>query len=750
MVRVRLGSTWKQDPVLRSELGRGGTAAERAAERAVDALALEVDGVDVGAGRAEGALLASVEALGQAVLRLLAGGGRAQVHFSEGGVELVLGRRGSSAFLTVVALGRPARVLARDVEVDLSELAHAAREAAVALADDLAACALQPSKAGMPIRSLRALARRLGAARPAPAPASTSPARGTLHRPRRRAGAPTCVFELRDDEGLLGSYRGPGADLGALLAGGRVILRASDGREVVAVSGPPFLVLRDLAAFAARLADAAHRREAVASASLAGPGRHATFRLEADLAAGTLSLDGGEPMPCPPLPLARALLEAAVDFCGVVAARNAWQADNGWLAELRTGAAERLAHVQELLAGDLVATEGAPVRRRRARRLPRAPLGPGRMRRLEFRRLWEADVGTPAGFGLATFGDQVVAAGAAGLVAFDARRGRERWRQPGVSKAFLSGGMLVTVSASHLASLDPATGRERWSRGLEDLPEGLRSVVRLAGGLTLVIAPGMATALDPGSGRTAWTFAPPASLELRAAALGPMAVLGSDTGFLYGIDATTGRTAWRLRLPGPLAAPPAAYRDACMALCATDLGGSLLAVDPSTGRRRFEVPFDVAPTGPMVSFAGLLGVAGVVAGDPVVTAIDPAGRLAWEDASPLGSGPIVLAALHAGVLAKTAQGACVALDRDGAVRWSHPRVALHPPPANVQPVVVRGVALVPGEQAEALDAASGKPLGQARLTAPVRLLADADLNAWGMDAEGVVTAVRLETHLSVV
>jgi hypothetical protein len=64
-------------------------------------------------------------------------------------------------------------------------------------------------------------------------------------------------------------------------------------------------------------------------------------------------------------------------------------------------------------------------------------------------------------------------------------------------------------------------------------------------------------------------------------------------------------------------------------------------------------------------------------------------------------------------------------------------------------VVTRGVVLVPGEQVEALEAATGKVLGNASLAAPVRLLADAELNAWGMDAEGVVTAVRLETHLSV-
>jgi hypothetical protein len=287
MVRIRLGSTWKQDPALRAALARGGAVAVEAATGAVDALALEVDGIDVAAGHAEGALLAGVEALGEAVLRLVAGGALAQVHFSEGGVELVLGRRGASALVTVVALSRPARVLARDVEVDLAELARAAREAASALADELAS--LQPSSAAASTRSLRRLASRLDAARPAPAEAPPSPGRASAHRPWRRPDAPTCSFELRDDEGLLASYRGPGADLGSLLTPGRVLLRAADGSEVIALSGPPFLVLRDLAAFAARLADGVRRGEATASVALAAPGRHATVRLEADLAAGTLT-----------------------------------------------------------------------------------------------------------------------------------------------------------------------------------------------------------------------------------------------------------------------------------------------------------------------------------------------------------------------------------------------------------------------------------------------------------------------------
>ena len=754
MVRVRLGSSWKQDPALRAALQRGGAAVREAVSEVVDALALEVDGIDVGAGRAEGAVLAGVEALGAAVLRLLGGAARAEVHFSEGALELVLARQGPSVLLTVVALDRPARVLARDVEVELAELARAAGEAAQAFGGELTA--LRPLRQSEGIetvaRSLGQLAARLARARVAPAPTPPPPGETPAQRPRQRRGAPICTFELRDEEGLLATYRGPGADLGSLLAPGRVSLRSGDGRVLLALEGAPFLLLRDLAAFAGRLADAALRRESSAELELAAPARAGSVRLTVDLADATAARDGGPAVPCPPLLLARALLEASVDFCGVVAARNAWQADNGWLSELRTGSAERLAQVHELLAGDLVAEVERSVRRRTGRALPGAPLGPGGMRRLTFRAAVAADVGTPAGFGLALTGDLVVAAGATAVLGLDARSGSERWRRPGARLAGLDAGALALEDADRVALVEAATGRERWSRPRTELPEGPpREAVRLAGGLTLWIAPGEAAALDPANGRLAWSFAPPAARELRAAAVGALAVVGSDAGFLYGLDAATGRPAWRLRLPGPLAATPLQLGRELFVLCTTDRGGSLIALDPASGRRRIEVPLDVTPTGPLVPFAGLLGMAGTVAGDPVVMALDPRGALAWEDAPPLGAGAgaVALAPIPGGLLVKTVHGTCVALDRGGEARWARPREAIHPPFVNVAPVVARGIALVAGEEVEALEVATGRVLGGLRLGTPVRLAADAALHVWALDAEGVLAAARLTTHLSV-
>ncbi|HVI74639.1 MAG TPA: PQQ-binding-like beta-propeller repeat protein [Anaeromyxobacteraceae bacterium] len=749
MIQIRLGTSWKDDPSLRAAFARGSAAARAAAAHAVDALALEVDGVDITAGRAEGALLGGVTALCRALLRLLAGAARAEVHFSEGGVELILARRGASALLTVVALDRPARVLARDVEVELAELARAARDAARALCDELQS--LDAKAVPAVTAELRQVAASLDGARAAPPPEPETARGAPRHRPRRRRGAPTCAFELRDEDALLSTYRGPGPDLGSLLAPGRVVLRGADGREVATLDGPPFLVLRDLAAFAGRLADAVRRGERSAPLSLAGRGRHGTVGLQADLAAGTLARAGGPAHPAPPLLLARALLEAAVDFCGVAAGRNPWQAQNGWLAELRTVASERLAHVQELIEGDQVAAEsGRRVRGSRPRRLPRAPLGPGQVRRLAFRQLFRGDVGAPAGFGLALEGGTVVAAGAAAVVGLDPRTGAERWRRPGVRLAWIDGGALHLGDAARLAAADASTGRERWSRPLDGLPEGGPAVVRLAGGVALWVGHEAAAALEASGGRLLWTFAPPAGRALRAAAAGSLAVVGSAAGFLYGIEAASGRPAWRVRLPGPLATAPLVHGDALLALCATDLGGSLLALDPPTGRRRFEVPLDATPTGAVVPFAGLLGIPGTVAGDPVVAAVDPAGLLAWEDAPPLGPGPVSLAPYGQGLLVKAAGGTCLALDRGGTARWSRALAPRHPVEIDVPPLVARGVALVPGEGVEALELATGRPLGQAHLGTPVRLAADAELNLWALDAGGALCAARLATHLSVV
>ena len=160
MLRIRTGSSWPHDPALRAALRLGADPRRtEVAREVVDALALEVDGVDLAAGLAEGPLLPTLESLLRATARVLGGASHATVAFADGQVELLLRRRGRSALLSVVSLSRPSRVLARDVEVDLDALAAAALDACATLCGerpppgrggDAPAAARPPAAAGPP------------------------------------------------------------------------------------------------------------------------------------------------------------------------------------------------------------------------------------------------------------------------------------------------------------------------------------------------------------------------------------------------------------------------------------------------------------------------------------------------------------------------------------------------------------------------------------------------------------------------
>jgi hypothetical protein len=134
-----------------------------------------------------------------------------------------------------------------------------------------------------------------------------------------------------------------------------------------------------------------------------------------------------------------------------------------------------------------------------------------------------------------------------------------------------------------------------------------------------------------------------------------------------------------------------------------------------------------------------------------VTALEPtSGRTLWTESAPVTGGPLALASLPSSLLAKTASGTCAAISRDGAVLWTQRRAAPHPPPANLPAVPARGVILVPSEHVDVLDPATGAVIGVARAAAPAHLHVSADLSLVAMDADGLVTAQRLGTHLGVV
>jgi outer membrane protein assembly factor BamB len=742
VIRIRTGTAWRHDPRLPATIRRAGAASRAAVRAIVDALAIEVDGVDIAAGRAEGPLLPSLEALLRAVARVVGGAPHATVAFPEGGLELLVRRRGASALLTVVSVERPSRVLARDVDVELEALAAAALEAAADLCRELAEIA--PDAAGG-ARRLRAAARDLRRTESAPdrrAPAP--PARARLPRDGR-AGAVTCRLELHDDEGVLLSYEGGRPDLGSLLAPGVVSLRAGDGAEVAALPGFPFLVLRDLVALSREVLAAAARGDASYAATFARPGRAGALQLRLDLAGGRLALCAAD-VACAPLDLVRAVATAALELGRTARARNPRQAENGFLAELEASAAERLALAEELAAGDRTRPAAAPARPPARRAPSQEPLGPGRLRRVAFRRLLAVDVGPPAGAALLAAGRALIAAGADGLAALDLDRGAAVWRVEGCRSATVLPGAVLALRGERLEAHALRGGRLLWSR---PLPGGApTSAVALARGPWVVAEREALTGLDPATGRTLWRFAPPAACALEARAFGGIVVAAADTGFLYGVDAD-GRTAWRVRGPGPFRAGPAAAAGACLALADAGAASAALAVDPASGVRLWEAPLDLLPAGPPIAWGPRAAVAGTVGGDPAVAVLHRSGAVAWTVAPDLAGAPR-LAPAGALLAVRGSSGALVALAADGAVRWTRPPPAGHPPPDPAAPVAARGLLVAAGDGVACLDARTGELLGALAGVAPVRLVVDARLRIAAMDADGVVAAFALATHLSVV
>jgi outer membrane protein assembly factor BamB len=745
--RIRTGASWRHDPHLLSALRRAQAPARGAAARAVvDALALEVDGIDIAAGRAEGALLPSLEALLRAVARVVLGASHAAVTFPEGETEVLIRRRGSSALLTVIALSRPSRVLARDVEVDLEALAAAALDAAAEFCRELAE--LLPQGGAPEARRLRAAARDLRRAEAVPAHRPRLPARERAPRTAARPGRVSCVLELADDEGVLGSYEGGRPDLGSLLVPGRVSLRGADGAEICTPPGFPFLALRDLGAATDALLAAIRRGDRTFEIPLAraGAARHGALRL--DLEARTVEAPGRIAVACPPLELARAVAEAAAELGRVARARNPRQAENGHLAELEAGAADRLAQIEELAEGDRALPVGAVGLAPASRPLSQGALGPGRLRRLSFRRIFSVDAGAPAGDGLLVAGGVTVAAGLAGIFAVERTSGAALWRGDGCGFAAALPGALLLARESSVSAVAPRTGRLRWSRPLPGAAP--ISAVALVRGPYVLVEPGALTALDPGSGRTLWRFEPPGATRLVAAPFGGIVAVGADTGSLYGLDAA-GRLAWRVQAPGPITHAPTAGAGACLALAAARAGITLLALEPSSGERRFEVALELSQSGPPLAWGPRLAVPGGVGGDAAVTVLERNGAPSFTAAPPLLAGSAHAAAAGPLLVLRDPRGALVALDREGAARWSRPALPDHDHPGSAAPAVARGTVVTPaGDGLVALDARTGEIVCAIPGAAPSRLAVDAALGVAAMDADGLASGWRLVTHLSVV
>jgi hypothetical protein len=125
VVHVRASGGWSGElPAEAGGLDAGAT------EAYVGLLALEVDGVDLTSGRAEGPVVPALVGLLEGLARLERGAFRATAPLGDGALLLVLERHGDRVRLGLLESGPPARSLLRGVQVDLTALVIATKDEA--------------------------------------------------------------------------------------------------------------------------------------------------------------------------------------------------------------------------------------------------------------------------------------------------------------------------------------------------------------------------------------------------------------------------------------------------------------------------------------------------------------------------------------------------------------------------------------------------------------------------------------------
>ncbi len=732
VVRVQLTLDTPLDPALRRA---GPAAADRALDELHGLLAIEVDGVDLTGGRAEGPALPALEALLAAVARLEAGEAAAAAALRGEDLLLLLRRRGFAVGLTLVDLGPPARLPVRDLEVDLAALAAAALAAAAALCRALAGA---PSAGALAARRLKGAARR-------PAPSPGLAAAPTRAGPPAPAGSgPTVRCEVTIDEAHLEEARpdaaGPAGLAGLLVPG---VTRLAFGPAAVEVAGLPFLTLRDLVGGLAEVARAEHRGDGEATVRLGRHGRAPDLALRFDLGRGLVSWGAGQPLPARPLEVAEAALAAAAGLGASLGLAPPGEPAPAPLVELLAAASAAVGHLAERGLGDLGGQPAAALLLPARTPGPsQAPLGPGVLRRVALRPAWQAHVGPPVGSGLWREGAAFLAAGEEAVVG---RRGARGWQAEGAAWAAAVAGLLLVRRGDRLSALEPGSGRVRWTRALPEAHP--TAAAGRPGGALFLAEAGALTALDPGTGAPRWRLGLPGGHGLALAAFGPLLAAGTGSGLLYGVD-LDGRLAWRVRAPGPALAPPVLAGTALASLHAAGPGAALLLVDPGSGRRLGEVALDVLPAGGPLRFAGGLAVAGRSGGAVVVTLVRPSAGRVWTVEAPLAGTPRLSVAGRA-LLAGDAGGALACLDPAGRVAWALPAAGERGAAGGAAPVAARGVVAAAREGLALLDLRSGRRLGGVAGLHPARLEVASSGAVAALEADGTVTGLSPAGHLSV-
>ncbi len=725
MIRFRLGQAWKH---------------ERAA-RVQDSFSLDLDGVDLLSKATEESLTTVVPELVEAVSALYVDGeSLAQLSLAEAHLEIAMHRRDSDVDVAVVDLGRPAHLARGPIKLDLSELASAAVHCAHALMRDLRECA--PSlRQGISIQRMLRQVELLEHS-----PLEPSPPGATLdgfHCHSGPARPKSFEFELSDPDNLvLALGAGGRGALTSLLFGGSVAFCLDSGRREWQADGRPFLLALEISRQAGEVARAVELHERELSLQLGGVGPHWLLDLRggrAAIGAAEYALTGSE--------LARTMFNLGLELAYSVSAQSRNQKRNPYIAALvgrcREGLVQLRAPVEPSRDGVARSRTQRPVTQKALNRT-------GRLRRLQFTKLWEKTrlAGDEPGRILLGARGPVVASGA--MASGFSPRGDVLFRRIAAHGVAASRDhWVLTAESDRMLCFVSGEKRARWLRDHDGLSIG-PELERKNGLLIGAAASGVVIAVSELTGREMWRIAPVRARQVFLRIQGHRALVAADSGHLYGLDLHDGQVRYRLSAALPFAAPPLAWGRKTIATVGRRERFSLIAADAHRGTVHWKRELDLDSMASPLPQGNRVFLAGERAGEGALLCLGVKGQTIWERRLHLGKGPFTLLGPGQRVIVCSPRGAAVSFSSDGQIEWrlgALERELLRSCP----PAFVRGVAVIPGETVRAVDVHSGEVLAEVRSGIGLcDLKADSKLNLYLLDDDGSLRAFRLASHFAIV
>ncbi|WP_044889126.1 PQQ-binding-like beta-propeller repeat protein [Myxococcus hansupus] len=730
MTRIRIGQRWKREP----------------AASPLDSIALELDGVDLLSGAVEESLAEVVPSLVRSVAALYGGRHRlAQVSLPEAHLELVLRRVGPEVELLVANLARPARLMRPPVRVELEELAEAAREAGERFLADVTRTGPKTLSASLaqalkePLKGLRRPAR----------PPDEAPARPATRR-HEPTELPGFGFELRD-AGVptgRGAARATAGLLAPLLAAGEVWLSLPGKSEAWKISGPPFLTVLELSRLAVELSRAVELGEPRFELAPAG----VKTALLVDLKSGQAKVGRtGTAFPLAGNVLAAALFHLGESLAAAFAEADRALVSNTYRVELAERCREGLSHLRGPVQPPEAQRAARDKKPRPGQGASRPLKVPGRLRRLRFAKLWEQR-------GLPDAEESRLLLGRHGPVycapqlasAFSRKDGTLLWkRAAALGVAASADGHAVAADIARVYGFTGRGGGARWLHDHDGIPLG-PLLLRKDGLLLTLSEDRTVVAFAEATGREIWRLAPPRTQRSWLATQGHRALVGTDSGYLYGLDLEDGQVRYRMRAPMPFHGAPVAWGRRFLAMLGRGSHWALLLADAHTGESIWTCEPDLSHLSAPLPVGSRVFIAGERDREGMLLCLDGKGRRLWERPLNLGPGPYALAPLPRAVVVTSASGAATRVAASGTVDW---RVGVSGEPliSALPAHTARDVTLIPGEKVRAVDPRGGQVLAEVQAgVGLVALQADVRLNLYFLDDAGTLSAYRLGSHFAVV